>query len=85
MQKTSAIDYISAIELHGYFDNVTSVNILDEIQEKFPDKSIWYSEVCFGANYNPLLCGPRLGLWHHSEDLIGLLIKRLGKLMFNET
>lgn len=39
-----ALNFISAIGVHGYFDKVTEPSILDEIKEQFPDKSIYYSK-----------------------------------------
>lgn len=71
-----AFDYLSAIQFHGYSDNMTSPEILDEIKNKFPDKEIWYTEMCFGIFFvNPSIGGPRLGMWNRTEGLIRVLFE----------
>lgn len=71
-----AFDYLSAIQFHGYLDNRTSPEILDEVQNQFPDKDIYYTEMCFGILFvNPPIGGPRLGMWSRSEELINVLFQ----------
>lgn len=79
MEKTNAkaFDYISAIDLHGYADNLTSPDILKQVQEKFPEKPIWYTEMCYGIGFMKVLTGPRLGLWNRSEELLIDIIDNL--------
>ncbi|XP_055318420.1 lysosomal acid glucosylceramidase-like [Sitodiplosis mosellana] len=78
MQKVNpdAFDYLSAIQFHGYTDNSTNPEILDEIQSKFSDKDIWYTEMCFGVKVaNPPIGGPRLGMWSRAEELIKIMFE----------
>lgn len=71
----AAIDYISAIGVHGYFDKVSSPSSLDEVKEKFPDKSILYTEMCFGVTGPLSSTGPKLGTWAYVEELIDMLMQ----------
>lgn len=56
-----ALSYVSAIGVHGYFDKVTSPTILDETKAQFPEKSILYTEMCFGVTGPLSTTGPTLG------------------------
>lgn len=71
------MDYISAIGVHGYFDKVTSPTILDETKAQFPDKSILYTEMCFGVTGPLSSTGPSLGSWSHFEELSDMLFETL--------
>lgn len=69
-----ALNYLSAIQYHAYSDNFTSLEILDEIQNKYPDKDTWYSEMCFGTGIaDPSMSGPRFGLWSRADPFIKIL------------
>lgn len=49
MQRSNpnAFDYLSAIQFHGYKDNLTDPAILDEVKGRFSDKDIWYTGKIF--------------------------------------
>lgn len=74
---TDALDYVSAIGVHGYFDKVTSPTILDQTKAQFPNKSIFYTEMCFGVTGPLSTDGPTLGSWLHFEELTDMLFETL--------
>lgn len=73
-KNAKAFDYLSAIELHAYFDFATSPQILDDVQRQFPSKDIWYSEMSFGVALFTKEVGPRLGSWPRAERLLDILM-----------
>ncbi|XP_031621875.1 putative glucosylceramidase 4 [Contarinia nasturtii] len=72
-----AFDYVSAFAVHGYFDNVTSPTILDATKAKYSNKSILYTEMCFGVEGPLSSTGPTLGSWLHFEELTNMLMETL--------
>lgn len=72
-----AMDSISGIDVHGYFDVVTSPELLDTAKFKFPDKLILYTEMCFGVTGPLSTTGPTLGSWSHFEALTDMLMETL--------
>lgn len=73
----NAMEYISAIGVHGYFDKETSPTILDRVKSKYADKSILYTEMCFGVTGPLSTTGPTLGSWSHFEELTDMLMETL--------
>lgn len=71
------MDYVTAFGVHGYFDKVSSPSILDETKIQFPDKSILYTEMCFGVTGPTSSIGPSLGSWSHFEELTDMLMETL--------
>lgn len=71
-----AFDYFSALSFHGYTDAKSPPDILDEIQSQYPDKSIYYSEMCFRVG-----SGPQLGNWSTVNDLVDILMKNFNHSM----
>lgn len=69
-----AMDFCSAIGVHGYFDSVSSPTILDMTKTNFPDKLLLYTEMCFGVTGPISQTGPTLGSWKHAEELIDMLM-----------
>lgn len=69
-----AMDFISAIDIHGYFDSVSSPTILDMTKVNFPDKLLLYTEMCFGVTGPISRTGPELGSWKNAEELIDMLM-----------
>lgn len=69
-----AFDYLTTISFHGYSDKLSSPEILDKAQSQFPDKQIWYSEMCFGIEFVAEDYGPQLGLWSRAEELTHILL-----------
>lgn len=43
----NALDYIDGFQFHAYSDKALTPKFLDDLQDKFPDKEIWYSEVFY--------------------------------------
>lgn len=74
---SDAMDFISAIGVHGYFDGVSSPNVLDSTKANYPDKSILYTEYCFGVTGPISQTGPLLGSWENAEELIDMLMQIL--------
>lgn len=75
MQKShpKSLDYLSAFNLHAYFDHEAKSDILDAVQNEFPHKELWYTEMSFGvvnASTNP---GPQLGCWERAQRLATIL------------
>lgn len=74
----AAIDLISVIGVHGYFDKKTTPETtLDVVKDKYPDKLILYTEMCFGVTGPISSTGPTLGSWHHFEQLTDMLMELL--------
>lgn len=44
-----ARDIISGTMIHFYHDNITDPNVLDELKQLFPEKSLLYTEACTGV------------------------------------
>lgn len=44
-----ARDIISGTAVHFYFDTVISPNVLDEVKQLFPEKSLMLTEACTGT------------------------------------
>ncbi|XP_031627774.1 lysosomal acid glucosylceramidase-like [Contarinia nasturtii] len=65
------MQYTDFIAIHGYFDGVSSPEILGELQAKY-DKQILYTEMCFG-----LFEGVRAGAWSRAEEMIATLMGAL--------
>lgn len=74
LQKTNkkALDYLSAIDIHGYSDKTTSPEILDELRRKYPAKEIYYTEMCFGIPGYAVL-----GSWQRGASLAKILMQNL--------
>ncbi|XP_031621874.1 lysosomal acid glucosylceramidase-like [Contarinia nasturtii] len=72
-----AFDFVSAFDFHAYSDKALGPEYLDQLMEQYPDKEIWYTEMCFGAFFMTKNIGPRLGLWKRAEELIKILIENL--------
>lgn len=74
-----AFDYLSAIDFHGYADQLTTPDILDEVQSQFPYKQIWYSEMSLGTVSigADLTAGPLLGSWLRAEELVTIIMNNL--------
>lgn len=72
-QREDVMEYSDFINIHGYFDNFTSPDILDEISQSY-DKQILYTETSFaiGANEHVLP-----GSWSRAEELIKIIMKIL--------
>lgn len=71
---SDAMDFISAIGIHGYFDSVSSPKVLDVTNANFPDQLLLYTEMCFGVTGPISRTGPTLGSWKHAEELIDMLM-----------
>lgn len=71
---SDAMDYVSGIGIHGYFDSVSSPSVLDETKANFSDKLLLYTEMCFGVTGPISRTGPTLGTWAHAEELIVMLM-----------
>lgn len=48
-QDKKARDIISGTAIHFYFDTVISPNVLDQVKQLFPEKSLMLTEACNGA------------------------------------
>lgn len=71
-----ALDYISAIGVHGYFDNEISGDVIDALYTEF-GKPVLYTEMCFGVTGPVSSDGPMLGNWTHAEKMISILMDSL--------
>lgn len=71
-----ALEYISAIGVHGYFDKTTSVDVLDATLAEF-GKPLLYTEMCFGVTGPISHIGPVLGSWSRAEEMIDILMENL--------
>lgn len=72
-----AFEYITGLQFHAYADKGLEPHSLDNFQDKFPDKQIWYTEMCFGAFFMTQHIGPRLGTWDRAQSLVNILIENL--------
>lgn len=71
---SNAMNFISAIGIHGYFDSISSPTVLDETKENFPEQLLLYTEMCFGVTGPISRTGPVLGSWSNAEQLIDMLM-----------
>lgn len=69
-----ALDYLSSIDFHDYNDPSITPDILDEVQNQFPSKQIWYSEMNSDLGMDS---GPHLGSWPRAEDFIHRIMTNL--------
>lgn len=72
-----AFNYISGLQFHAYADKGSEPQLLDTFQDKFPDKQIWYTEMCFGAFFMTPNIGPRLGTWDRAQSLVKILMENI--------
>lgn len=72
-----ALEYLSGLEFHAYSDKALGPEILDEFQDRFPDKQIWYTEMCFGPYFMSAYPGPRQGTWGRAQKLTYILMENL--------
>lgn len=77
MFSSNVMDFVSGINVHGYFDFNSSASILDMVVDEYPDKSILYTEMCFGAVAPISDAGVRLGLWDYAEQMIEAILPNL--------
>ncbi|XP_031621155.1 lysosomal acid glucosylceramidase-like [Contarinia nasturtii] len=62
----SAMDFVSGLAVHWYWDRLISPTLLDHTHEKFPDKILLNTESCIGDK--PFeKHGPILGSWPRAE------------------
>lgn len=71
------LDYISSIGVHGYFDKVTSPDVLVAAKQQFPNKNVLYTEMCFGVTGPVSTTVPVLGSWINFEKLTFMLMETL--------
>lgn len=64
MRDPLAKQYVQGIGIHWYFDSMCSPTIMDELNKKFPDKEILYTE----SSINPAVKS-KLKL---TNDLLGI-------------
>lgn len=72
-----ALEYFKALEFHAYADKALEPGVLDYFQNKYRDKQIWYTEMCFGAFFMTKFTGPRLGAWSRFQSLTYILMENL--------
>lgn len=70
-----AMDYISTIDVHGYYDNKSSPYILDALNTLY-EKPILYTEMSFGGG-NMEGTGPKIGSWNRGEKLVANIMGAL--------
>ena len=49
MSHPDAEKYVSHVAFHWYFNSISSANVLDSINQKYPNLSIWATEACSGS------------------------------------
>lgn len=69
-----AMDYISFIDIHAYFDGIASPFILDALHKKYPEKPILYTEMSFAVVDVPKILP---GSWPRATELIEILMQDL--------
>lgn len=74
---SNALDFISAFAVHGYLDFLSLPSVLDIAKANYSDKSILYTEMCFGVTGPVSHIGPTLGCWTYLEELLNKLIEIL--------
>lgn len=79
--ESNVMDVVSTIGVHGYFDFDSSPIILDQMAELYVNKTILYTEMCFGTTGVVSNTGAALGSWAHAEELINMLIDNLAHRM----
>lgn len=73
---SKAMDYISGLAVHWYWDKFVPATLLDEAHEKYPDKIILNTESCDGDK--PFQThGPELGSWERAEKYSLAIIQDL--------
>lgn len=74
---SNAMDFISGVNVHGYFDEYTAATDLDAVVSQYPGKSILYTEMCFGAQAPISNIGVRLGHWGYTDALVATILPNL--------
>lgn len=69
-----ALDYLSSIDFHDCNDSSITTDILDEVQNQFPSKQIWYSEMNSDLGLDS---GPHLGSWPRAVEFIHRIMRNL--------
>lgn len=75
------MEFVTTIGVHGYFDVVSSSTVLDRIVQMYPNKSILYTEMCFGTTGPVSNTGAPLGVWDHADELINMLMENFAHQM----
>lgn len=73
----NAMNFVSGINVHGYFDKYTAASDLDAVVHQLPGKSILYTEMCFGAVAPISNVGVRLGHWDNADKLVETILPNL--------
>lgn len=74
--QSDVMDFVTTIGIHGYFDTVSSADILDRLVQLY-NKNILYTEMCFGTTGPVSNTGAPLGSWAHADELINMLLENL--------
>ena len=64
---SDALNYVDGLAVHWYWDSFVSPSLLDEANEKFPDKFIISTEACPGDKPWEIN-GPMMGYWGRGAD-----------------
>ncbi|XP_011634445.1 glucosylceramidase-like [Pogonomyrmex barbatus] len=75
-QDERARDIISGVAIHYYYDDTINANVLNEVKQLFPEKSLIYTEACTGVQVD---ADKRviLGSWKRGEVYASNIIENL--------
>lgn len=74
---SNALDFVSGINVHGYFDKSSAASDLDAVVAQYAGKSILYTEMCFGAHAPVSDVGVELGHWGYTDTLVATILPNL--------